>query len=781
MIRTPQVLIALLSVAASSSMLACPQLPEQNNSSTDPTDPSNSSTPTPSPGNQQPGDNGATNNAPLGGGAQQYAKLCAGCHGPMARGGIGPALHDWSRGRGELVSLTRDTMPTQDPNLCDQACAEAIADYLLAGVTADPGCGDDVHPARRSLRLLNRREYTNTLNDVFAGYLGDGKQAAPELCMDVADCALGEQVCSENLCVARPCQTRTFIFDPGGRQVSSVHVAGSFNGWPATLQEGGLSMRWLPGVGVWYAEQDLSDARYEYKFVIDESEWIADPANPDGSPDGFGGQNSVLTVACEAGAASSSVYEPRDWGSALPNERRQEYFSFDHSIDTLVVTNIHLDAYLDNAEAVGELVAENYHDIVTCAAEDRACAEALVDELAPRAFRRPITSAQRTRYVDLILDEPDFTHGVEVAARVIFSSPYFLYRFEVGQDTEDGTARLDGYEIASSMSYMFWGTAPDAELLAAAESGMLDTPAGRRAQATRLIDDPRARPALAQFAWQWLGVDTVTGAAKNAQSYPEFDRQLAASMLQETAQLFLHVTFDQRGGVGDLFEADYSFINRELAELYGLDASGFTGVQRVMMPEGRRAGVLGHASVMARYAHSDQTSPILRGLFVRSHLLCQEFPEPPANVGNVPEVDANATTRERFRQHADDPACSSCHVFIDEVGFGFEHFDPIGRWRDTELGQPIDATGDVRDVEELGAGTHAEFGDLGELGRILAQSESAKRCLTTHVYRYGHGYKERAQDHCAIERLHEDAAGRGGSIRETFISLVEQPSFVIRD
>src|SRR5690606_9777345 len=137
--------------------------------------------------------------------------------------------------------------------------------------------------------------------------------------------------------------------------------------------------------------------------------------------------------------------------------------------------------------------------------------------------------------------------------------------------------------------------------------------------------------------------------------------------------------------------ADYTFANADLAEIYGMSGATGSELVRTPWPDGARAGLLGHASVLASYAHSDQSSPILRGLFVRQTLLCQSVGSPPPNAGGVPEVDPSATTRERFRQHTDDDFCRSCHQYIDGVGFGFERFDALGRLRETENGHPIDA------------------------------------------------------------------------------------------
>jgi hypothetical protein len=200
----------------------------------------------------------------------------------------------------------------------------------------------------------------------------------------------------------------------------------------------------------------------------------------------------------------------------------------------------------------------------------------------------------------------------------------------------------------------------------------------------------------------------------------------------------------------------------------------------MQLPPERRAGLLGQGSVLTSTAHSDQSSPIRRGLFVRERLLCQELGAPPANAGGVPEVDPNATTRERFQQHSSDPFCRSCHQYIDEVGFGMERFDAIGRYRTTENGQPIPPDGNMNDVEGLGTGTKGLYDALPELASIVAGSEAFHRCFTRQAYRFAHGALEKDADLCPLEDLHTQFAASGYDVRELLVSIARSPGFAAR-
>jgi hypothetical protein len=279
---------------------------------------------------------------------------------------------------------------------------------------------------------------------------------------------------------------------------------------------------------------------------------------------------------------------------------------------------------------------------------------------------------------------------------------------------------------------------------------------------------------------QWLGAQNVLGVDKNANLFPGFGPGLRAALLEETRRFASHVVFDASGSFAELLTADYSFLNAELAAHYGVSGPGGSGLVRTAYGDGRRAGLLGHASVLATQAHSDQTSPIRRGLLVRRHLLCQDLPPPPPDAASVPVVDPAATTRERFAQHTADPACAGCHTVIDPVGFGFEHFDAAGRWRDREGDLPIDASADMNDVEQLGSGSHAPFASLPELAATLAGSEAAPACFVRQVYRFTRGFKETLAERCARETLEARFRASGGDVRELLVDSVLLPDFVER-
>ncbi|GAB4201476.1 MAG: hypothetical protein OHK0013_13560 [Sandaracinaceae bacterium] len=676
--------------------------------------------------------------------AQLYSRLCASCHGELGEGGLGPTLVDWSRGVDELTAIIDDRMPQGAPERCDGACPRTLAEYILATFTsAALSCEAGVPPSPRRLRLLSRREYRATVRDLLA------LPADPT----------GPSTCN----------LRTFRYTPG-RSVASVHLAGTFNGWSPSawpMTESG---------GTWTLEREIPNGTHQYKFVVNGTEWMVDPSNPTTVDDGYGGRNSVLTVDC-AGTGTTTPFDP---AASLPVEPRPEGYYFDNEAGSGIVTSVHVREQLKAARLAVERVSSLPAVIGCDPSADRAgCVARFVRTFGRRAFRRPLTDAERVRYEALALEGSDAIAGVERAIRAMLVSPAFLYRSEMGAPRPDGTYALSSWEIATALSYQLWGTGPDDALLDAAERGELVDVASREREARRLLADPRARAQVATFAEMWLGIEEVAQKTKSALVYPTWSTDLAEDLREETRRFVTHVVFDGTHAIPELFTSNETFVNERLARHYGIP--GVTGETfvRASLPAGQRAGLLGHGSILATTAHSDQSSPIRRGLFVRQRLLCQTFPLPPANAGGVPDVDPTATTRERFAQHTADPSCAGCHRYIDPVGFGFESFDGIGAFRTAEGGLPIDSRGDLNDVEGLGTGTMAPFSTLPELGAHLAGARSPEACFVRQYFRFARGYREGVGDRCAIDalvaryRTHRD-------LRELLIDVVTSPDFAVR-
>jgi len=695
-------------------------------------------------------------------GARLYTSLCAVCHGEVGEGGLGPVLQDTGMTHGDLSKAIDRRMPTSDPSQCTGECADKIASFIKEGLTSQALQCTGVTPAPRRLRLLTRREYLATVSDLFAG-------SSAASCSRATDCGFYE-TCAEGACEAPTCGKHTFVYDPAGGNPSSVHVAGSFNDWADSVGNGGWALERDASTGVWSGTFDVGKGSYSYKFVVDGS-WMADPRSPMKAPDGFGGENSILDITCTGGGSglSPSVV------AAIPVETRPEGYDFDNNADAQVVTTRHLEAYLDASESLAQQMASHLDDIVGCSGGSD-CQTAILDDLGERIFRRPLTSDEKKRYQALFAQADGFQAGAELVLRALLSSPHFLYRSELGEAS--GKAyELTAYEMASALSYTFWGTMPDRKLLEAAERGELGTATEIEAQARRLLEDARSREMVELFAMQWLGAEDIASVTKNTGMFAMFNEDVRAAMLDETRRFVSHVVFDGTGTFPELLTANYTVASDSLARYYGLGSAATDGT---VPYDGTRAGVFGHGSVLGSTSHSDQTSPIRRGLFVRKQLLCQELPPPPPNAGGVPEVDSNATTRERFAQHTNNPFCAGCHQYIDGIGFGFERFDPVGQYRDSDNGQAIDPAGTIIGIDKLGSESTLEFNTIPELASAIAASDSAQSCFVRQYTRFVRGARETLENRCSRLALEDTFKANGNDIRELMIQVVTSKDFRVR-
>ncbi|NRA66819.1 MAG: DUF1588 domain-containing protein [Pseudobacteriovorax sp.] len=450
-------------------------------------------------------------------------------------------------------------------------------------------------------------------------------------------------------------------------------------------------------------------------------------------------------------------------------ETRVLGFSTNHS--QAVATERKLEDWLAAAEAVvttSDLSAAAGCDLN----QNKQC---FLDSFATKIFRRPLSAEEKAKYADIAEQG-----GPSQALKAMLISPYFLYRFEIGEAAADGNYVLTPYEIATALSYMFVETTPDAELLALAANGKLSDAAVIKSQAERLLALPEAKRMTAQFAVEWLQVEKLS---KSDSDSDVLTSQIKGDMLNETKAFFNHIAFESDSGrYSDLFSSEFTMANGRLADYYGLPHSTDADTFALTNYAGKRRGILGHGSILAATSHGDQTSPILRGLFVRDRILCQKLPDPPADADiNIPEPNPNLSTRERFAQHNSDPSCKGCHRLIDPIGFGMESFDALGRQRDQENGKPIDTTGTLINLEELGASPAVEqtFSGASELSQIIAESNQAKQCFSLQFYRFSRGVSGNANDVCNANKVSQTSNGQQ-SIKDLMIQMTQASSFLLR-
>lgn len=387
-------------------------------------------------------------------------------------------------------------------------------------------------------------------------------------------------------------------------------------------------------------------------------------------------------------------------------------------------------------------------------ASDADCRAKFIRQFGLKAFRRPLTSTEFGRYSALFGEiagrTGEFLQGAQLAIEAMLQSPKFLFRVERASD-----GPWQAYERASRLSYFLWDTMPDEELFRAAASGELANSAGVNKQAGRMLNDPRAREALDEFVSQWLRFDLVINTVKDRSLYRQFTPELAVAMTEETRRLIADVVWNDRSFM-EIFQSDYAFVSSDLASLYGLPAPA-NEFDKVTFPAGgNRAGLLGQAMFLTVTSKPGDTSPTIRGYFVREHFLCQQVPDPPPGTNSsLPPLTKTRpqTNRERMKEHMINATCSSCHNLMDPVGFGLEKFDAIGRHREKQkiVFEPnrrarnekpvvveleIDPRGTVEGI------ANSEFSSPKELGRVLAESSQCQECIVKQLFRYAFGRRE---------------------------------------
>ena len=330
--------------------------------------------------------------------------------------------------------------------------------------------------------------------------------------------------------------------------------------------------------------------------------------------------------------------------------------------------------------------------------DETRCAREIIASLARRAYRRPVTAAD----VDPLLrvyqegrNDRDFDAGVERALEALLSMPSFLFRVERQPvDTQPGDVyELNDLELASRLSFFLWKSIPDDELLTLAARDELSDPAVLDQQVRRMLSDRRATRFMSDFVGQWLQIRNIYSQDPDGALFAGFNDTLRRAMVRET-ELFFESQVREDRPISDLLRADYTYLNEQLARHYGVEDIYGSRFRRVTWDDDRRHGLLGHASLLTITSYANRTSVVLRGKWVLETLLGAPPPPPPPNVPPLEENDRGNPTslRERMEAHRNSPVCASCHVRMDPLGFTMEHFDAIGRWRETDGGAQIDST-----------------------------------------------------------------------------------------
>lgn len=464
--------------------------------------------------------------------------------------------------------------------------------------------------------------------------------------------------------------------------------------------------------------------------------------------------------------------------SVFPAESHVE--GFDNNAQALTISPLHVEKYLAAAkDAAAAALADPTvgPGIVFCepVGDDvRGCAEPIVRQLLPRAYRRPVTDEEVGRIASLVemavAEGSDFEEGVALALQAMLVSPNFLYRPEPPPDAAQAEVfKLDAYALASRLSYFLWSSMPDDALFEAAESGALLDHEEIDEQVRRMLADPKAEAFTRNFVGQWLHVRAMAEAHPDEERFPAFDDALGAAM-EEEAYRFFDEILRSGGSAADLLTAEFVLADRRLAEHYGLPTDGLVDgtFELVDVDPAQRGGLLRQGAFLTVTSHPTRTSPVQRGKWVVEQLLCTAPPPPPPGVEDLPQdPDPNATQREIFEQHRSDPACSGCHTLMDPIGFGLEGYDAVGTFRTTDNGLPLDTTGVL---------SGEEFDGAHELSAILAADPRYPECITRKVFTYALGRAPHEGDDCTIEAIATEVEAGDLDLVDLLVLIAQSPA-----
>lgn len=440
------------------------------------------------------------------------------------------------------------------------------------------------------------------------------------------------------------------------------------------------------------------------------------------------------------------------------------------------VSEAQVDQYRVAAEQIAEAATQDVAALTGCAPEaGEACARSFIESFGRRAFRRPLLAEEVDGYLAIFRTgsaRDGFRGGVRLVLTGMLQSPRFLYRVEPSPRAATGPTKLNGFEIAARLSYLITASTPDAALLDAAASGSLDSEQGLLDQAARLLESPAGAAALGAFHGEWLKLSGLGEIEKDATLFPSFDATKAA-LAAETEHFVSYVLGQAEGRFATLLTAPYSVIDPILAPLYGVTAPASTG--RVDFDPAQRSGLLTQGAFLAVKAHDLESSPVRRGIGLLQSVACINMPPPPASLMvQEPNMDPNATTRERFAAHSANPTCAACHTKIDPPGFAFENYDAIGQYRSTESGKPIDTAVTLTNVAPDMDGTYPNARAMLEK---LAVSKTAGDCYALQWFRYALKREPVARDACTLQRALSAFQGSQGGIKELVKAMVSSNAF----
>mgnify|MGYP002777847024 CR=1 FL=1 len=645
--------------------------------------------------------------------------------------------------------------------------------------TGDPTDGGEaLDPGRVTVHRLNRTEYNNTVRDLL------GTEQRPADSFPADDFGLGFDNIADVLSTS-PLQAELYeraagalideamelpITDPGVWQVEAENAVASVGG------ASGIGWNLWSNGEVYQTIEVPLDGEYVFTARV-----YGQQAGPELPKMNLTVDNAAVgSFDVDAVEAGPKVYEAKVVLKAgvhkFAVEFTNDFWDQVNMLDrNLIVDWFKVEGPLnlppgDNPQRTRIMICDPDKD------GEEPCLREILGAFARRAWRRPVTGEELDRLMQFVADAKaagdPWEAGLRVALQAVLVSPYFVYRVELDPDPTDLTPHpLTDHELASRLSYFLWSSMPDDELFAAADAGTLHEPAQLEAQARRMLGDPRAHALIDNFAGQWWLIRNVDVAFKDVAMFPQWGDVLRSAMRREI-ELFAESFFTADRDMAELMTAKTTHVNAALAAHYGVEGEFGDEFVEVDLGDLPFQGLLNKASVMTVLSHADHTSPVKRGKFVLEGLLCQSPPPPPPGVDTKLDPVVGKTQREILEAHREKPECVGCHLAMDPLGFGLEHYDPLGAWRDLDNGLPIDPSGTLP--------SGVPFADGLEMQTKISAEPDFVRCVARKTFIYALGRGVGLGDVPYLDGVVADFTANDRRFSDLVVSLVASDPFRMR-
>lgn len=655
-----------------------------------------------------------------------------------------------------LAQVQLGTMPTEDGETMDPATRDRLT-KLIDELANAVDCVRNPNAGKVALRRLNRAEYRNTVRDLTGveyepaeGFPGDDVGYGFDNIGDVL--SLPPLLIEKYLDAAEYISGKAIYTPPPGQIYEIDKAASSLIG---AEKYGSGSRLTLSSQGTVSLQSELP---FGGMFVVTVT------------ASGDQGGNEPVRMEVKCGSNRQVIDVPTNDANAyqakfrLGKGTRKFDISFlnDFYVPGKADRNLHIHhVNVRGEERITRYVSPdqlpNSHKkiiFVTPNAQvsDEQATATVLNRIASRAYRRPATSddvARLTKLASQVRTEGgSYEESIQVALQAILVSPHFLFKVEQARrpDAAGKMPLISEYELATRISYFLWSSMPDDELLLLAHRGELRDRKRLLEKVGRMMQDPRASRFVENFAGQWLQLRNLDGVKPDTRIFRAFNDDLLPLMRHETLMFFSGV-MRANMPVTTLLDADFTYLNEDLAKFYGIYGVSGDEFRRVSLDGTPRGGLLTHASVLTVTSNPTRTSPVKRGKWILDNLLNTPPPPAPADVPELEKSKLVGTLRQRMEQHRENPACAACHNMMDPLGFALENFDAVGQWRTRDGRDPVNATGKLPD------GT--QFNGVGDLKRLLStdRKDQFTRCIAEKMLIYAIGRGTEYYDKCAIDEI----------------------------